>query len=315
MPAGGNGLTEDEENFFDSLEKEFITPQPAERDETKEKPVAKEHFRSQSARGAAHPECWPPPNLFSLAGKVALVCGGNSGIGLVFADAMAGAGADVCIWGGSEEKNKAAKQMLTSRHASVRVLTNVVDVGDEAQVERSFDRCVGVLGRVDAVFANAAAAGGAVSPLTLPTAAWRQSLRTNLDGVFFVFRKAGSYLKERGEGGSMVATGSLAGEQEEANNLAYSVAKAGVGNLVKSFAKDLARYRVRVNLVIPGSVQSDLMQAHKDPRMEEPDLKRIPAERWGLPYELGGMAVYLASEASKYHTGDTIVIDGGHSKF
>ena len=112
----------------------------------------------------------------------------------------------------------------------------------------------------------------------------------------------------------MVATGSLAGEQGVPQNVAYAASKAGVENLVKSFSGFLARDGIRVNLVIPGWIQSDMMRAHKDPRMD-PVLRRIPSRRWGLPSDFGGVAVYLASDASKYHTGDKLVLDGGYSKF
>ena len=90
--------------------------------------------------------------------------------------------------------------------------------------------------------------------------------------------------------------------------------QAGVENLVKSYSGALARHGVNVNLVIPGWIQSDMMQAHKNPRMD-PVLKRIPSRRWGLPSDFGGIAVYLASEASRYHTGDKFIIDGGYQNF
>ena len=135
--------------------------------------------------------------------------------------------------------------MLTERHAGVAVTTQIVDVGDEEAVDSGFDAAVRAHGQVDAVFANAAVGGGG-DPFSMPTEVWRNSLRVNLDGVFFIFRatlvlsfywtsaqlshgrvtgKAGGYLKERGEGGSLVATGSLAGEQGVPFNLAYASAK------------------------------------------------------------------------------------------
>ena len=134
---------------------------------------------------------------FDLTGKVALVTGGNGGIGLGMADAMAEAGADICIWGTRKEKNDAAVTQLKKHGRKVHALT--VDVGDEKQVQDAFAETVKVMGHVDNCVANAGVSGrGKGSLLEMDYEEWRRVLRVNLDGVFFTFRAAAKHMVERG---------------------------------------------------------------------------------------------------------------------
>ena len=152
----------------------------------------------------------------NLSGKVALVTGGNSGIGLGMADALAQAGADVCIWGTNEGKNLAASaQLETHGH---RVLAQRCDVGDEEAVDSSFAAAVAKLGRVDSCFANAGIGGGAPSFMEFDTETWRRIMRVNLDGVFFTYRAATRHMVERGGGGSLVVTSSLSATEGAPRN-------------------------------------------------------------------------------------------------
>ena len=250
---------------------------------------------------------------FDLTDHVALVTGGNSGIGLGYAEGLAAAGASVAIWGTNEEKNVAAADQLRSHGRPVVALR--CDVGDETQVDDAFARTVQALGRVDSCFANAGT--NRASPfvdMTLDD--WRAVLRVNLDGVFLTFRAAARHMLERGGGGSLVATGSLASIVGQPRGEHYAVSKGGVVTLVKSLAVELARHGIRANAVLPGWVDTPLAAPvlHWD-RFVERVLPRVPMRRWGRPDDFGAVAVYLASPASAYHTGDTLLVDGGYSLF
>lgn len=253
-------------------------------------------------------------NGFDLSGKTVLVTGGNSGIGLGMAEALAAAGAHVSIWGRSQEKNRAAQAAL--ERYGTRVLALECDVGQEAEVERSFSRVVSELGRVDACFANAGVAGLAPSFVELTTEEWHRVLRINLDGVFFTLRAAARHMIERGGGGCLVATSSLAAIEGQARGEHYAASKGAVISMIKALAVELARYGIRANAVLPGWVESPMTAPLFDwDRFRDKVLPRIPARRWGLPSDLGGLAVYLASDASAYHSGDTLIVDGGYSIF
>ena len=255
---------------------------------------------------------------FNLSGKVALVTGGNRGIGLGIAKAMAQAGADIVIWGSNPERNLAAEQQLTS--LGVRVKAQTVDVSDEAQVAEGMEEAVAAMGRVDAVFANAGIGYGSPSFVQMKTEVYRKVLSVNLDGVFFTLREACRHMVERAKagdpGGSLVGIASLAAIEGAARNEAYAATKGAVISMIKSVAVEHARYGVRANAILPGWIATDMTAgAQGNSVFAEKVIPRVPARRWGEPEDFGGMAVYLASDASSYQSGTTIVIDGGYSIF
>ena len=251
---------------------------------------------------------------FDLSGHVALVTGGNSGIGLGMASALAQAGADVAIWGTNTQKNAAAQAEL-ARYGT-RVIALGCDVGDEEAVESSFAATIEELGKVDSCFANAGVGGGAPSFAEFTTEQWRRVMRINLDGVFFTFRAAVRHMTERGEGGSLVVTSSLSAIEGAARNEAYASTKGAVISLMKGLSVELARHGIRANAVLPGWIDTPMTGGvFAWDRFRDKVLPRIPQRRWGEPDDFGGIAVYLASEASRYHTGDTLVIDGGYAIF
>ena len=255
-----------------------------------------------------------PYEPFDLSGRVALVTGGNSGIGLGMADALARAGAGVCVWGTNEKKNHAATERLGAHGVTVHSL--VCDVGDEAAVERAFAETVEVMGRVDACFANAGVAGLAPSFMELTTDEWQRVLRVNLDGAFFTLRAAARHMVERGGGGSMVVTSSLAALEGQPRGQHYAAAKGALIAMMRALAVELARHDIRANAVLPGWIETPMAEPLLAwDRFKERVLPRVPLRRWGDPADLGGIAVYLASDASAYHTGDVILIDGGYSIF
>ncbi|HVM09022.1 MAG TPA: SDR family NAD(P)-dependent oxidoreductase [Acidimicrobiales bacterium] len=257
---------------------------------------------------------------FDLSGHVALVTGGNSGIGLGMARALVESGASVSIWGTNEEKNAKALAELEGIAAAdgrgQKVAAFRCDVGDEEQVDAAFAGTVEALGKVDSCFANAGIGGGAPSFHEFTLDSWRRVTRVNLDGVFLTFRAAAKHMVERGEGGSLVVTSSLSAIEGAARNQAYASCKGAVISMVKGLAVEYARYNIRANAVLPGWIDTPMTEgALAYDRFRDKVLPRIPERRWGEPADFGGIAVYLASQASAYHTGDLIVIDGGYAVF
>jgi len=255
---------------------------------------------------------------FNLAGKVALITGGNGGIGLGMADAMAQSGADIVIWGTNEEKNRTAEASL-KKHG-VRVTSFKVDVSNEAEVASAMKQSVAKMGRVDTVIANAGIGAASRSFIEMTTEQYRKVLSVNLDGVFFTMREAARHMRERAsqgdKGGSLVGIASVAAIEGAARNEHYAATKGGVISMMRSIAVEFARDGVRANTILPGWIATDMTAgAQTSPAFTEKVIPRVPMRRWGEPTDFGGIAVYLASNASAFHTGDTFVIDGGYTIF
>ena len=253
---------------------------------------------------------------FDLTGKAALVTGGNSGIGLGMARALAEAGADVAIWGTNAAKNAAAQAELAE--TGRKVLALICDVSDEAAVEAAFAETVKVLGRVDGCFANAGVSGrsGGTSFAQMQSEEWRRVLKVNLDGAFFTFRAAARHMVERGGGGVLVGTASLAAIEGAARSEHYAATKGGLISMIRALAVEFARHGVRANAILPGWIETDMTaNAIGNEKFAKNVLPRIPMRRWGTGGDFGGIAVYLMSQASAYHTGDTFLIDGGYAVF
>jgi NAD(P)-dependent dehydrogenase (short-subunit alcohol dehydrogenase family) len=255
---------------------------------------------------------------FDLTGKVALVTGGNGGIGYGMVEAMAQAGADIVIWGSNPQKNADAEAKLQA--TGRRVLAQVVNVADEAAVAAGMVEAVETMGRIDTVVANAGVGGGAPSFSEFSTAMYRRVLSVNLDGVFFTFREACKHMVARAtagdRGGSLVAISSLSAIDGAARNEAYASTKGAVISMIRAIAVEHARYGVRANAILPGWIATDMTAgAQSNQTFTDRVITRVPARRWGEPADFGGIAVYLASDASKYHSGDSFVIDGGYAIF
>jgi NAD(P)-dependent dehydrogenase (short-subunit alcohol dehydrogenase family) len=253
-------------------------------------------------------------STFDLTGKAVLVTGGNGGIGLGIAEELAKSGADICIWGQNEQKNKAAAEKLKSYGR--QVLAFKCDVSDEKQVAYNFDRTVETLGKVNACFANAGVGRVGTAFHKMDISEWRRIFGINLEGVFFTFRAAVRHMMEKGEGGSLVVTSSLSAKYGMPSGEHYAATKAGVVALVKGLAVEYARYGIRANAILPGWIETGMTASlFAMEKFEKNVIPRIPLRRWGTPADFGPIAVYFASDASAYHSGDAVVIDGGYSCF
>ena len=257
-------------------------------------------------------------NLFDLTGKVALVTGGNGGIGLGMAEALAQAGASVEIWGTNPEKNARALERLKPH--GTKVNARIVDVSKEDEVVAATEATVAEFGRIDSCFANAGFSNRWKSFLDIGGDDYHRIMSVNVDGAFWTMREACRHMKARAEagdpGGSIVAVSSLGSLFGAARNQDYIASKAAVVPVINGIAVEFARYGVRANALLPGWVATELTDASQNSDVFVKNvIGRVPMRRWGRPEEFGGIAVYLASDASSFHTGDAILIDGGYSKF
>lgn len=257
-----------------------------------------------------NPDTTTMASMFSLGGRVALVTGGNSGLGLAVARGLAACGAHVEVWGRRADANADAVACIAG--AGGRASSRSVDVTVEEAVGTAMDDLVARQGRVDVVVASAGIAEVTRSTAALDTEQWRRVMAVDLDGVMFTFRAALTHMVAGGDGGSLVAVGSRLAANGQPRAAHYSAAKAGLGGLVRAIAVEYGPQGIRANLVAAGWFDTPMTApVIARPRVAEAQLPRIPLRRWGRSDELAGVVVYLASNASSYHTGDTLTVDGG----
>lgn len=257
-------------------------------------------------------------SLFDCTGKVAVITGGNGGLGLGFARGIAKMGGDIEIWGRNAEKNAVAKADLETLGVTVR--TRIIDVADEAAVIAGFDATMADWGRVDTVIANSGGPPQAPSTLEMTAEHWHGLLATNMHGAFYTLREGARHMVARARGGepggSLIFCGSLSmfhGIPALGN---YAAAKAGIGALVRSMAAEFGPYRIRANVIAPGMIKTGMAGENAEPNaIDQHFMAHTPIPRVGWPSDFEGIAAYLASDASSFHTGDTIVIDGGSLHF
>jgi 2-dehydro-3-deoxy-D-gluconate 5-dehydrogenase len=249
--------------------------------------------------------------LFDLHGKVAIVTGGNGGIGLGIARGLAQAGADICVAGRNEDKTAGAVAELQA--LGVRAIGLRVDVVDEGDVQRMVADTAAALGGVDILVANA---GTTIrkQPEEYSLAEWHRIVDTNLTGVFACCTAVYPQFKRRG-GGKIVSIGSMASIFGFDVASVYAATKGGVVQLTRSLAAAWARDNIQVNCILPGWIDTELTQGARRfrPGLHSDVITRTPADRWGDPADLAGAAVFFCSKASDFVTGTALPVDGGFS--
>jgi len=249
--------------------------------------------------------------LFDLAGKVAIVTGGGSGLGRQMAEALAESGADLVLCARKAERCEQAAAEL--KQLGVRALGLACDIRDPEQVEAVVRRAVDELGRVDILVNNSGTSWGA-SPEDVPREGWQKVIDVNLTGAFLFAQAAGRVMIDQGDGGKIVNVASVAAfrgaPQAAMNAIPYNASKGGLVALTIDLAVKWAPHRINVNAIAPGWFPTE-MSGSTIEGGREAFLRRIPLGRFGGTDDLKGAAVFLASRASDYVTGTTIVVDGG----
>lgn len=254
-------------------------------------------------------------NPWNLTGHVALITGGNSGIGLGMARGLRKAGAAVAIWGTNTERNAAAVAELEALNPAVPVAAFGVDVSDEAAVADGAAQTLATFGQIDSCFANAGVAGRPSPIDAMSTEEWRRVMDVNLDGQFFTVRAVAGHMKSRGTG-SIVFTSSVSMSDGLAYATHYAAAKAALTAMTRGLAVELGREKIRVNAIVPGWTRAAMTEGLLDsPAAQAKILPRVPLRRWGTPEDFEAVAVWLAGPGSGYFTGQTLVMDGGYTVF
>lgn len=250
--------------------------------------------------------------MFDLTGHVALVTGGNGGIGMAFAKGLIKCGASVAIWGRNPQKNQAALNELRALGGSVECFS--CDVTDKDQVAKAFEETLTVFKKVDSCFANAGGSGAGGMLHELSDDDWQGVLDLNLNSVVYTYREVIAHLVGRKAPGKLVVTSSVAAFLGTGMRSGYSTTKAAVLGLTKALAVELGRSNIQVNAVLPGFIETEM--SLKTPKhFQEACKRRTCSGEIGSLEDMEGIAVYLASAQSNYMTGQSIVIDGGQSIF
>jgi NAD(P)-dependent dehydrogenase (short-subunit alcohol dehydrogenase family) len=247
--------------------------------------------------------------IFDLTGKHVLVTGASSGLGRHFAGALAAAGAKTSLAARRESALAQTLEQIRSRGGEGHSV--VMDVTDAASIERSLDAAEERFGPVQ-VLVNNAGVTVTRAALELDEKDWDQVVDTNLKGVWLAAQSTAKRMVRHGIGGSVVNIASILGLRVAGGVAPYAVSKAGVIQLTKSLALEWARYKIRVNAIAPGYVQTELNSEFFESDAGQTLIKRIPQRRLGEARELDGALLLLASDASTYMTGTVVAVDGGH---
>lgn len=250
--------------------------------------------------------------LYDLTGKTAIVTGGGSGIGRQMAEALAELGANLVLCARKVERCEEAAAELS--RLGIEAIGLQCDVRDPEQVRRVVDRTLEQFGKIDILLNNAGATWGAPAE-EVALEGWHKVIDVNLHGTFYFSQLVGRHMIERGEGGVIVSTASVAGIRagmEGIGTSGYHASKAAIIHLTRALAGEWAKHNIRVNAIAPGWFPSDMSKWVLE-NMGEQLRGTIPLQRFGGPDELKGVIAYLASDASSYVTGQTIAVDGGQT--
>ncbi len=252
-------------------------------------------------------------NLFDLSGRVAVITGGNGGLGLSMARGLVKSGADVAIWARNSDKNAAAVEELSGLGGG-KIIALPCDVSQDAQVEAAMSATLDAFGRVDVVFANAGVSGAGTAIADITTQGWDATMAINARGPALVYKYAARHMMERAAngdaGGKLIVTSSGQSIMGVNKSSDYAASKAAVNGLTRGAAFELARYQITANALLFGYYETDIT-ASANPKFASWMEQRIPLRRPGDHEGLEGLAVFFASPHSDYITGQCLPVDGG----
>ena len=253
-------------------------------------------------------------SLFNLKDKIALITGGNGGIGLGIANGFLSEGASVILLGRNKDKLEAAKKKIINEYDDSRVLAEQCDVTKRSDISEILDKIQKKFSGLDILVNNAGTNKRANEPHLLSDDDWRFVIHTNLTSIHNVTSLCFPIIKKRG-GGKIINIGSMMSIFGSAYASAYAASKGGVVQYTKSCAIAWAKYNVQVNAILPGWIVTEMTDEFGKLFPERYKLveERTPTGRWGIPEDISGTAIFLASSASKFVTGTTIPVDGGYS--
>lgn len=248
--------------------------------------------------------------MFNLTGTVALVTGGNGGLGLAYARGLVKAGAKVAIWGRNEEKNAAAVSELRELGGDAKAW--VCDVTNEDDVKARFADTLEHFGHVDSVFANAGGGGFRGASHKTSRENWLGTIDLNLMSVVHTFSVATEHMLARKKGGRLIVTSSVASLVGTGGAAGYSTTKAAVVGLVQALAVELGAAGIRANAILPGFIETE-MSLDTSQAFQDSARRRSAIGRIGKLEDMEGPAVFLASQESDFMTGRCLILDGGHT--
>ena len=248
--------------------------------------------------------------LFDLSGHVAIITGGNGGIGRAIAIGLADAGASVAVFGRNEEKNK--KTLAELKEIGIPAMALQVDITNRSELEPAVKKVENELGSISILVNNAGIAVLSGGILNETEEEWDGLIETQLNAVFLLSKLVAKSMAEN-KRGKIINIGSMYSFFGSSFAPSYSAAKGAVIQLTKSMAIELAPHNVQVNAIAPGWFVTDMTAAVQSMPLNDEIIMRTPAGRWGQPEELAGTAVFLASKASDFVTGETIRVDGGYA--
>jgi gluconate 5-dehydrogenase len=248
--------------------------------------------------------------LFDLSGITALVTGGSRGIGLAVAKGLAQQGADIAILARTKKQLEEAKKQIQAG-VDKNVWTFAFDLGDTKAIEGLFENVVAETKGID-ILVNCAGTTARAPAEEVALDSWNQIIEVNLTAVFAMSQAFCRHRKQAAKGGKIISIGSLLCQAARATNAPYASSKGGLLMLTKSLAVEWAKYKINVNAIGPGYITTELTKPlWTDKEFDRWVLSKTPLERWGQPNDLVGTAVFLASSASDFITGQIIYVDGG----